>query len=63
VVKDPTKKLMSYLKNEWGLFTLGMLALLGGNFGVFVVPLYIGWVINDLAKTPPDYDDINLLCI
>ena len=57
VVKDPTKKLLKYLKREWGIFTLGMFALLFGSFGVFMVPLYIGWVIDDLVLgTPEAYD-------
>ena len=54
---------MNYLKGEWVNFVLGMIALFLGTFGTFIVPLYIGFVINDLAADPPDYDAINKLCI
>ena len=41
---------MSYLKKEWVIFTIGMIALVLGNVGIFAVPLYVGLVIDDLSK-------------
>lgn len=39
----------------------GMISLLVGSVGDFAVPLYIGWVIDDLNNK--SFDNINLLCL
>jgi len=39
---------IGYAKKEWLSFTLGMIYLFIGSAADFVVPLYIGFVINAL---------------
>jgi hypothetical protein len=52
---------MYYIKKEAWLFIWGIIALLGGNAGQFVVPLYIGWVIDDMKVG--NYDHIDKYCL
>jgi hypothetical protein len=43
------------------LLVWGMIALLLGNAGQFIVPYYVGKVIDAMAIA--DFDSINNLCI
>jgi len=52
---------MRYAKKECGLFFSGIIFLLLGSVGDFVVPLYVGLVINALADNR--YDDVGPLCL
>ena len=51
---------MVYMRKEQWTFLWGTLALIGGNAGSFVVPLYIGWFTDDISKG--DFDHIWTLC-
>ena len=44
------KYVLRYPKKECGSFLFGMFCLLLGSAGDFVVPLYIGWVIDALEN-------------
>lgn len=52
---------MGYLKDEWVDFTVGMVWLVLGCISDFVVPLYIGYVIN--ALTERRFGDVSSLVI
>lgn len=55
------KYIMRYAKKETCLFFSGIVFLLLGSVGDFVVPLYVGLVINALADNR--FDDVGHLCI
>ncbi len=55
------KYIMQYAKKESCLFFSGIVFLLLGSVGDFVVPLYVGLVINALADGR--FDDVGPLCI
>eukprot|EP00347_Sterkiella_histriomuscorum_P001240 403372791 len=59
-IVNPTQKLMKYMKQETGLFIWSSIALILGNAGQFVVPLYIGWFIDDMKDG--NFDRIASLC-
>ena len=59
--KASMKYIMQYAKREWCLFSSGIVFLLLGSVGDFVVPLYVGLVINALADNR--FDDVGPLCI
>ena len=48
------------MKFEKWLFFWGTIALFGGNAGMFVIPLYIGWVIDDMGNE--NFTRINRYC-
>ena len=52
---------MRYAKRESCLFFSGIVFLLLGSVGDFVVPLYVGLVINALADNR--FDDVGPLCL
>lgn len=52
---------MRYAKKESCLFFSGIVFLLLGSVGDFVVPLYVGLVINALADSR--FDDVGGLCL
>jgi len=52
---------MRYAKKERCLFFSGIVFLLLGSVGDFVVPLYVGLVINALADNR--FDDVGPLCL
>ena len=53
--------IMKYAKNECCLFIFGCVFLLLGSVGDFIVPLYVGLVINALAENR--FDDVGPLCL
>lgn len=57
---NPTKKLMKYMRKELSLFIWSTIALIIGNAGQFVVPIYIGWFVDDMQADK--YDTIASLC-
>ena len=60
-VVKPLRKLMHYLKHEICLFAFGILGLLVASIGDVSVPLYIGWVIDNLKSG--QFDKISPLCL
>ena len=52
---------MRYAKKEACIFYSGIVFLLLGSVGDFVVPLYVGLVINALADNR--FDDVGHLCL
>jgi len=52
---------MGYAKKETGAFLLGIFFLLAGSLSDFVVPLYIGFVID--ALTIENYDIVGSYCL
>ena len=52
---------MRYAKKESCLFFSGIVFLLLGSVGDFVVPLYVGLVINALSDSR--FDDVGGLCL
>ena len=52
---------MRYAKKESCLFFSGIIFLLLGSVGDFVVPLYVGLVINALSDSR--FDDLGVLCL
>lgn len=59
--KASMKYIMQYAKKETWLFCSGIVFLLLGSVGDFVVPLYVGLVINALADNR--FDDVGPLCL
>ena len=57
---NPTKKLMVYMRKEMSIFIWSTVALIFGNAGQFVVPLYVGWFVDDMQRG--DFDNIWTLC-
>jgi hypothetical protein len=53
--------ILKYAKNECCHLTFGMIFLLFGSVGDFVVPLYIGLVITALNNK--DFDMVGTYCI
>lgn len=47
---------MVYMRREMSMFIWSTVALLLGNAGQFVVPLYIGWFVDDMNKG--EFDNI-----
>lgn len=58
---QPAKRLMVYLKKETTLLIWGIIFLFLGTIGQFVVPLYVGWVID--AMVTGDWDIIGRYCL
>ena len=54
------KKLMQYAKREWRMFTWGIIALIGGNFGQLVIPYYVGLFTDKISSKK--YDEVYSLC-
>lgn len=50
-----------YLKRETWLLVWGIITLLLGQVGTFVVPLYVGWVID--AMSQEDWNLIGNYCL
>lgn len=48
------KVLCKYLKKEKWILFWGIVFLLLSNFGVLLVPLYVGWCTNELAEGQPE---------
>ncbi len=52
---------MKYAKKETSLFFSGIIFLLLGSVGDFVVPLYVGLVITALSKN--EFDKVGTYCL
>jgi len=48
--KDSFKAIFKYARNESTMFGFGIVFLLLGSVGDFVVPLYIGFVITAMSE-------------
>jgi len=48
--KDSFKVMLKYARNESTMFGFGIVFLLLGSVGDFVVPLYIGFVITAMSE-------------
>jgi ABC-type multidrug transport system fused ATPase/permease subunit len=48
------KKLTVYMRQNKGLFTIGIFMLFGGSLAEFAVPAYIGLVIDELNNGGAD---------
>ena len=55
------KFIRGYAYRECCSISLGMLFLIGGSLSDLIVPLFIGWVVNDLKEE--DYDAIGTKCL
>jgi len=51
---------MGYQKREWKQLTIGIIFLILGSGSDFVVPLYIGWVIERIEEEK--FEEISTLC-
>ena len=46
----PSKLITSYIKRYKTLIPLGILFLVIGSVGMFLAPIYLGWIIDALTK-------------
>jgi hypothetical protein len=59
--KESFRVIMKYAKKETSLFCFGILFLLLGSVGDFVVPLYVGLVITALSNA--NYEIVGTYCL
>lgn len=50
---------MKYMAKEWHMLVWGTIALVISNVGTLVIPIYIGWFIDDMNKR--DFDHVYVL--